>query len=473
MSHLVLLLTLQSCVPAQDATLKRDVNAEPDRTLIPLGTGFRSFDEEFLVGSPCIKSRVKHGIYPNVKASLKGGYGETQDIGSRKISWGGRAEGSLGPFKVSGEISQAKTTIDSDLKTSLFTHFEAVAGNIGIEEPTLTLYADSLKGLDPWQRFKECGDEFVYQVELGAKLILGLEFAFKSKEELLNFKVKISGSASILGKEVKKDIYTKDENFSLDNVNASVKVIFEQEGGDRSQYLAALETIPNGCWLKKDEDQDGQNIKSKKLTGYTECIDAYKRLVRTYAADSFPKQITGLKEGDLESAQKANLIPLSYTTLPYKQAAYYNFPNLITKAPPYFNEFIKESVEPFSNQYRSLILDIQALENILENPSSKNELDNTTFSQLNQHYQEAVELRSEINRIFTSCATDLPDALIRDLAAGANPNETDTLECSEDFRSFQATKDIICRCKSDLESPYGESDSLFQYLKNFNEKLRS
>ncbi len=456
--------------------IKTDITGDPQRSIIPLGTGFRSFDESFLGGNPCVISQHGHRVFPGIKAMLKGGFSESKDISSNKVSWGGRAEGSMGIFKISGEISKSKTVIDNDLKTSLFTNFKAVAGTISIQQPELSLKAKSLRSQDPWKRYEECGDEFIYQIELGGKLTLGLEFAFKSREERKNFHVKISGSASVFGEEITKDLYTKDSTFNQDKVNASVRIIFEQEGGDQTQYLAAKGNIPHGCWAKTDEDVEGENIKSQKLTGYQECLDAYKSLIRGYAAYSFPSQISPLTNEIMNNINESGYIALNYFTLPYSRIAYYDFPKLISESPSFVSSFLRQLVKPFAKEYEKLLLDLYTLEAILENPSHGNYLETTEKEQLTLHYQEASTLNREINGFFQSCASDIPMAIINDYKNHKTTYPNTIPRCDipiENNSSFPATQDVICRCQNAINQPYGESDSLLKYLQDFNTQLRS
>ncbi len=390
------------CTKKETSQITTIVPGKPEQR-VQLGGGYNSFTGEFLATGPCLKGsldRIK--LLPSSRANLDGGYSESFQSVTDKLQVGGSVKqsvGGLGNLKAS--ISIANSLADSDLKTSYYTMFSYEVGTATLNKPTITQLGQVSQGLDAVDRLITCGDELVYQIDYGARIHIGLEFSFHSKEMKQTFAYRVQVKDKITGSKILD--FHDSESTSLAKLVADVKVIFIQEGGDNRRYQQITNELSSGCFVNGSQAQqikrEGFGAKEQTLgEEFEPCLADYRQLT-TYAFEEFSEQIEQAKLSD----DLSGLVPLRIHTRPYINFGYPEFNQLELSIPA--------KVRPFSQKLTAMKDDFVRLYS--GNLSYKNILANTQqayISALEKAHQEAKDQASRNNQEFCDVYKEFDDA---------------------------------------------------------------
>lgn len=477
--------TVAACTktPPLSSELKSEVPAVANQHVYPLGTGFLSLFGEFYDGQSCVTAAERVDGKPVFEAawapeaSLDAGYAETQTRSEHRLRSGAEVNGKVdigvAALTVDGRIEIETALVDHELKTSVYTTFTNRAGNVVLVNPALTSFGKALASgddlVDKVERLFSCGDEFVYQVQLGNRLSLGLEFAFASKEVKNNFNLKVDGGAKVAGKKIKRTFLEVDENFNFESIIGTVRLIFEQEGGNRELFEQAKASVPTDCHVaggfEAEVNDQGIGVKKGVLRGYETCIEAYQRLMSDYAVNSFPAQVKGLEYAAKSDLANSGYTALRYYTMAYEKAGYPEFRSVLKDLPTEIQEFLDKKVKPLVMALKKLMKGLRALDNVLEN-TSRDPVVVTVKGKLGQALggadgpldeaamralaDGARSLKGQTQATLTSCRQALIQAVKTDVKATA--------------RAWPTLKGEISECSAEL-------DELMEKIAAFNVKL--
>ncbi|HYX33919.1 MAG TPA: hypothetical protein VE954_12455 [Oligoflexus sp.] len=311
-------LSCQKTVPSTSRSeLKSEIVALPNGVRYALGSGFASKTGTFL-NSSCItaaESPSAVDVIPYPEGKLTGGFSESRKTIIDKFGMTVSASVKGGVFSGSGSSSIDVTFAESDLKTASYLSYTYRAGNVYLKKPTLSLEGKGLRDNPNVEKIKAtCGDELIYQVDLGARFHVGIEYTFASKElkDEMKAELKIKGPAGAT-------FFKLNESRSgtlLDKTVGTLNLVVYQEGGDQAAFKALSHGIPKNCNLK---------IESGKLSrkGFESCASYYQDVILPYMQEKLPAQL-----GKLEYSAASGLNVLRYYTKRYDE---FGFPELQTE----------------------------------------------------------------------------------------------------------------------------------------------
>lgn len=180
----------------------------------------------------------------------------------------------LASAKVSGDVINTLATSD---ETGAFIYkFEVSGKSAVLPEPKLNAHGMAAYSKNDPVYFQEtCGDQFVEQAKLGAKLFVGLKYTFTSKEDKEKLLIKLKGS--LLWGLIKFSKEWSDETRSLlKNVRVSVEAF--QIGGDTRKLEELKQAIYQGSCA-------GDNAEH--------CAQSLDRLIQ-YGREDFARQLNSM-----------------------------------------------------------------------------------------------------------------------------------------------------------------------------------
>lgn len=338
------------------------------------GVGYSTLLSNFTSGT-CVDAQKNYrAIYPHNIASFEGGHSEDRGLSTDTIAWGGSAEANYGIFSVTGDIEVEASLVEEDLKTSVYTSFSLDAGTLFLNRYELTPFGQGLLSKPLEERYLACGDEFINQINLGARVFVGLEYSFATKEVKTAFSAALKGSASLPGKNIEKIFW--EEQISavpFDDVNGTVNVIFEQEGGDYEAFLAYKQKlVPKNCYVG--------TVKKKQTAadlgeGSSPCIRAYRQIINEYVRTQFPQQLKGLALAQSDSISASALVPLKYYTMPYRSIGYPQFSPPELTLPAEIKNLRDIDIKELSDLFLKLTARLRVFRNIFDNTSNNIVLD--------------------------------------------------------------------------------------------------
>lgn len=293
-------------------------------------------------GEFCVRSDASKSVFiPNPQATMYTSYHQSTDeeIYSLGISSEGKIKAGIVEAKAGAGVET--NLIATGMNITTFSSFQYHAGNVVLVDHKIQEnvkdYLDEIQAHSPIGNYnradhklgrlearlkilRDCGDEFLYQAELGAKVVVGLEFVFHSvalrnrARWWVQVVLKFLRKKKKWGKEGKIDL-----PFPYVGAVAFINLIFYQKGGDPEAAKAVVGELPRGCYLKETEHSVAGNQVDPK--NFIDCYNKYAELVE-YAKTKFPEQLKEpvLRPGPDHST--AGLAVLRYHTIPYRQAGY-------------------------------------------------------------------------------------------------------------------------------------------------------
>lgn len=223
----------------------------------------------------------------------------TNEASFEKIAsaFGGSISANLSvPFvKAGASLTYARENAATDTRMNWFFEFHATPKSEKMDDADLKVSASGERARQNRVRgvAEICGDEFVYQIDYGAKLIATMSIEFASKEDKTAFEAAahvdvnfVAGSASASG--------------SINKMNqrmgsrTTVKVEAHQTGGNPGELSAILQAGVVDC----------------NLSNMSQCLNTFGEVVR-YANNNFRNQLI---HGDGYSVVR-------YHTMPYVDSA--------------------------------------------------------------------------------------------------------------------------------------------------------
>ena len=180
----------------------------------------------------------------------------------------------LASATVSGDLISTLATTD---QTGAFIYKFEVLGKSAVV-PVARLNHNGMVAFardDPLAFRQTCGDQFVEQLKLGAKLYIGLKYTFTSKEDKEKLSIEVKGS--LLWDLIKYSKKWSEESRSLlKNVRVSVEAF--QIGGDPGRLEELKASIHQGSCAGDDAER---------------CSASLDRLIQ-YGSEDFAKQLNNM-----------------------------------------------------------------------------------------------------------------------------------------------------------------------------------
>lgn len=276
-SFLVLLMASVSCGPAtQNASDLTSENLDPMGR--ELGSGFDSITNKKL--EKCVDvSQVNYmgaqsSDYRFLSDATTQDLIDESDVGI----FGGVDLFGLATLKASGDVITTLSTTDES--GAYVYKFEVNGKTATLPKIQLNdLGMDAYRRKDPLYFRKVCGDQFVHQVHLSAKLFVGVKYTFTSKEAKDKLLVQLKGSA-LWGLIKFSKEWSKENQELLKNVRISVEAF--QTGGDPG---------------KLEELKKSVETRSCSGTEAEKCAESLDRVL-AYGRTDFPKQLQDLRLHD-------------------------------------------------------------------------------------------------------------------------------------------------------------------------------
>lgn len=275
----------------------------PSRTA-SLGTGYQT-ETELLVGS-CLDGDSETGGKPTSSFSFQQSLSEREASSELGLGAGARARFGVVDVSASARFMQNATSngysISSVWISDYYTPVERFRYRV------LSAVGKSVANNDErWA--KTCGDEFVAEIERGAKLFFSIRIDFTSKERKSQFEAQFRVSGPLASAE--GDLKKATREFGRDT---KLTISGYQIGGDVSKLTAIF----------GDSDTARQGFVQCTLGDFEKCAATIQSALK-YAADTntgFPSQLgSGVKPGPAE---------LTYRRKPYSSVGIYpnNYPHL-------------------------------------------------------------------------------------------------------------------------------------------------
>ena len=276
----------QSDLKADDAAMNLD---SLSRTL---GSGFDSLTNKKL--APCMDA--SKFVYSGTNSSdLSFLTDATYDdlVDETTVGLYGKASlFGLVSAKLSGDIITTLATTD---QTGAFIYKFEVAGKSAVI-PTARLNDHGMAVFskkDPLNFRKNCGDQFVEQVKLGAKLYVGLKYTFTSKEDKEKLLIQLKGSL-LWGLIKFSKQWSKESQELLKNVRVSVEAF--QIGGDPRKLEELKASVHQGSCAGDDAEKCSASLDRLIQYGRVDFANQLNNMAMSEAAYKGPVILSvGLK----------------------------------------------------------------------------------------------------------------------------------------------------------------------------------
>jgi ankyrin repeat protein len=206
---------------------------------------------------------------------------------------GSPEEGNSVPFVKAGNIKYAEQNATTDHRMNWFLEFQATPKSLSFDLDTLKVSAFGKEMLaNPLDLMNRCGNEFVYQIDLGIKLIatLSLEFASKEDKEAFNAELLIG----------------VDDEENKVTLNGNLNAIKQRMGSRTTLKIEAYQTGGNP---KSLEAIIKKSVIECKLSTIESCLETFDKVLK-YARKDFLEELNNEK----------SFKPIRYHTLPYEES---------------------------------------------------------------------------------------------------------------------------------------------------------
>ncbi|MGO8369093.1 hypothetical protein ACC808_11715 [Rhizobium ruizarguesonis] len=255
--------------------LAADVSAATASHAAITGDAYDS-DRQIFVGQSCIKGHeVKVGATSST-LNFDQHLNEAQVASQLGFAAGGRAQ--YGAVTASAEARFFRSVKSNDYSVSAVWESEYRLPTTRLIDPSLTVIGSAVSGDDiKWR--ETCGDQYVTEIERGARLFFSIRIEFSSKERREEFETKFAISGPLYSASA--SLNTASQQFSRD---AKVTISALQTGGDVSKLTA----------LFPDTDGAKAGFVACTLGDFQKCSEVIQAALH-YAADTkngFSSQLT-------------------------------------------------------------------------------------------------------------------------------------------------------------------------------------
>lgn len=294
---------------------------EPYNSLFDTFVRYRNGN--FIAGPTCVKTENPQ-FRAAEKMESKMEYGETFDRMVATASLKGSIEApflsSFAKIKLQAEF--ASSFAKTSFTRSIYTSFQWEAGNLSMSQPfadpyhrdlwiePLGLITDvsgqivspqlknyywripilnnneldqerkNLLNIKEASLLENCGDEFVSQINLGARFIVGIVYHFTSQEFAQKFSMKATAKFGKGKLSYRREVFDEDEQLQEIFSSAYVKTYLVQEGGNNQEFsLLFPSTHSPSCPLKIPFDSHGEIDMEKFESQLHPCFDLYNRAI--------------------------------------------------------------------------------------------------------------------------------------------------------------------------------------------------
>lgn len=303
------ILLLALCSLFNNAIAQTVNNNSQQKTLndpVPYLTGGFSSDQQMAAGNSCANQDPTWFSYQGSSKSVLG-LGDLRDFNQfeEDLNVNVTGSGGYGMFSGSTEASYARE-VESNNYSEGFYYDEIITLPTKVYAPQalglnmLNTFGQQAEQLDTTgQAFRGyCGDQYVIQTPLGAKLIVSLKLDFSSQLDRKNFDYNTQGGMS----NIFNASAAISSAVSKYNLHGSLSVYALQEGGDPTQIAKIFGTPTCGGHYC---------VSTCDLNNLSACQGIIDGIIG-YAQNNLPGQI------DFTSGQPTpSATPLSYTFAPY------------------------------------------------------------------------------------------------------------------------------------------------------------
>ncbi|MBF0298332.1 MAG: hypothetical protein HQK51_06405 [Oligoflexia bacterium] len=197
-----------------------------DPSRIPLGKPYLSNIDLLLGNEYCVLGGEKYDpnnrnsfannkdrpqLVPYPKLEMNSNSSQSVETTSNKLIVSVSGSADAGIASINAKLWNETALLDSEVKISNYTTIAYIAGNAILTPRRISQFASRfLEKNDYSSIIKECGNELVYQVQLGARLVLGLEFNFDS----VDLKNKLGWLVTVKAFKAKKTISSPPINLA-------------------------------------------------------------------------------------------------------------------------------------------------------------------------------------------------------------------------------------------------------------------
>ncbi|RZA27308.1 MAG: hypothetical protein EOP10_00550 [Proteobacteria bacterium] len=295
---MILASVLAACGPQSGSDTKSEISGQSKRLPNGLGQGFESDtqllktncvtgDVQFAGGAQADVTYTQDVSFEDVLDSVSGGL----NAGAKFSIFDVKGAADFASKQSSDEFS-ATVTLTSDASVK-----SAVMKNMRLTDLGKAMFED---GVVTDKVRKNCGDEFVSQINYSAKLFVNAKFSFATKEDKKNFKGSATLSLLNLG-EIGGQIEKMDENIRK---TAKVSITARQIGGNPEELSQILTDNVFTCSMAEFESK---------------CLPMLQAVVQ-YARETFPKS---LANDPIPDSSKG------WAEVMYKTDKYSDFPLLL------------------------------------------------------------------------------------------------------------------------------------------------
>ncbi len=342
-----LIIAVATCLASctfQTTSSRPQSAASEDHRSAPLGNAFTKSTNSILSGAanPCIESPTEADIHLHKSpvSTLSSSY--TREYSARSKMLNVNADAGIGLLKARVEF--VDSFYKSELSAAYITEFNYDHGTYALSD-----IRPRVKQIDA----AKCGDSFIAQIDVGARLYLALIINFTEKRDKQSVAVKLIldlffGEIPIITAEIAQ---------KLADITATVDLKIVQIGGNDSEFRQKIpqsEVASCGYISKIDPNNPDP------LSTLRRCIDIYRSYL-SYARNDFYQQIKNPSFDPLGN-KVGNLAPISVRAKSYREAGYWWIqPNPAINQNEVSRRKIIEEVDELTMTYRAANYSLQRI----------------------------------------------------------------------------------------------------------------
>ncbi len=372
------------------------VSYEQEEIVPVIGEGYDSYSQVLKPGISCVTGKIDAIQVNTSEVQLT----QSNNVGKVASEFTGEVKGTPRmPFFIANAAAGFyKSLGTTNSSVNVIYTAKVIVQAEKLSSPVLPPEHKALKNVD---LLRQCGDQYVVQVNKGGALTVGITFNFGSEQKRKKWQglVNFSLPWADLGKDLKDKIESN-------NLDGTMTIRVRQKGGNAEQALSGVKT----CSLNSAED-------------FAAC-QARMDEVLSYAADQFPAQV------------RSQPTPISYQTASLTQAGASNFPALtddVLKARSDLaaraEEYEGLVAEITKTEDRKLPVDAAAKNAVLDNLKLVKDIGKSCFEyEIDGANLSFKRCLSEVRRLTTSMKQFNKDALkFEKLAVAANKQNGDMI----------------------------------------------
>jgi ankyrin repeat protein len=284
-----------------------------------LGSAYNSYNHNAIAAKCVVANTVAVG---QAVGDLK--YTNQADFEKIARSFSGSLEAKIEvPFVKAGpSITYAQENAATDQRMNWFFEFHATPKSLSLDLDTLKLSEFGQNMLNDQPRLPHiCGNEFIYQIDLGAKLIATMSIEFASKDDKKEFEARASLDVDWALKSVKTSGAIKPMQQRMGS-RTIIKIEVHQTGGKPENLAGVISQKAVNCTLSNMEA----------------CFETFGKVLE-YAQGNFRDQ--------LQDENGFNVV--RYHTMPYANSVAYKL--LPKNGFPILNSLVQEKRDYLQKRY--------------------------------------------------------------------------------------------------------------------------